>query len=156
VRESIEFLRSNRADAFPPPAAPTGILAAWWDRYCNWSPLLRVGSCVCAYLVAWMVFITSQLSGRRVRRAVWILLVAAIFVPLVSLAETSLRHDEGVVVIDSVARLGPGYAYDAAFREPLHQATEFKWLETRQGWVHCRLPDDSEGWLPESGCMKVP
>jgi hypothetical protein len=155
VRESIEFLRANRADAFPPPAPPTGALAASWSRYCTWAPLLRVGLFVLAYLIAWLVFLTTQLTGRRVHRAVWAVLLAAVIVPLASLAQSSLRHAEGVVIEDTVARLGPGYAYDPAFKQPLHKATEFTWIETRQGWVRGRLPDASEGWLRESGCMKV-
>ena len=153
--ESIEFLRANRADAFPPPAAPIGRSAASWNRYCTWTPVLRVGSSVLAYLVAWAVFLTAQLAGWRVRRAVWVVLLAAVIVPLVSFAQSSLRPAEGVVIEDTVARLGPGYAYDPAFKQPLHKATEFAWIETRQGWVRGRLPDASEGWLRESGCMKV-
>ncbi len=155
LRQSIEFLRANRADAFPPPAAPTGKLAAAWSRYCTWTPLLRVGSFVLAYLIAWAVLLTVQLTGRRVHRAVWVVLLAAVIVPLVSLAQSSLRHAEGVVIENAVARLGPGYAYDPAFEQPLHKATEFTWMETRQGWIRVLLPDASEGWLRESGCMKV-
>jgi len=155
VRESIEFLRDNRADAFPPPAAPAGVLAATWHRYGTWAPVLRVGSFVLAYSIAWIVFLTAQLSGRRVGRAVWVVLFLAAMVPLVSLAHSSFQPVEGVVIEDAVARLGPGYAYDPAFKQPLHKATEFRWLETRQGWVRVRLPDSSEGWLPKSGCMEV-
>jgi hypothetical protein len=155
LRESIEFLRANRADAFPPPAAPAGTLAATWSRYGTWITLLRVGSFVLAYLIVWGVFLTAQLAGWRVRRAVWVVLLVAVIVPLVSLAQSSLRPAEGVIIEDAVARLGPGYAYDPAFEQPLHKATEFTWMETRQGWIRIRLPDDSEGWLRESGCMKV-
>ena len=155
LRESIEFLRANRPDAFPPPAAPAGTLAAWWSRYCTWAPVLRVGSFVLAYLMVWSVLLTTQLTGRRVHRAVWVVLLAAVLVPLISSAQSSFRHAEGVVIEDTVARLGPGYAYDPAFKQPLHKATEFTWLETREGWVRGRLPDASEGWLRESGCMKV-
>ncbi|MHB8900857.1 MAG: SH3 domain-containing protein, partial [Thermoguttaceae bacterium] len=155
LRESIEFLRANRADTFPPPAAPAGKLAAAWSRYGTWTPLLRVGSFVLAYLAAWAVFLTAQLTGRRVRRAVWVVLLAVTLVPLASLAQSCLRQAEGVVIEDAVARLGPGYAYDPAFEQPLHKATEFTWLETRDGWVRVRLPDDSEAWLRESECMKV-
>jgi hypothetical protein len=83
------------------------------------------------------------------------MLIVLITAPLVSLAQTSLQHDEGIVVEDTVARLGPGYAYEPAFKQPLHKATEFTWLETRHGWVRVRLPDASEGWLRQSGCVKV-
>ncbi len=155
LRESIEFLRANRADAFPPPTAPTGRLAASWDRYCMWTPVLKVGSFVLAYLVAWTLFLATRLAGWRVRRVVWIVLLAATIVPLIALAQASLRPAEGVVIEDTISRLGPGYAYDPAFKQPLHKATEFAWIETRQGWVRARLPDASEGWLRISGCMKV-
>ncbi len=155
LRENIEFLRANRADAFPPPVAVTGKVAAAWTRYCTWTPRLRAGSFVLAYLVTWAVFLTAQLAGWRVRRAAWVVLLAAVIVPLVSLAQSSFQPAEGVVIEDAVARLGPGYAYDPAFEQPLHQATEFAWIEIREGWVRARLPDASEGWLRESGCMKV-
>ncbi len=155
VCESIEFLRANRADAFPPPAAPAGKLAVAWSRYCTWTPPLRAGSFVLAYLVAWAVFLTAQLTGRRIHRAVWVVLLAAVLAPLASLAQSSLQHAEGVVIEDAVARLGPGYAYDPAFKQPLHNATEFTWMENRHGWVRIRLPDDSEGWLRQSECTKV-
>jgi hypothetical protein len=155
LRESIEFLRANRADAFPPPATPTGRFAAFWTRFCTWAPVLRVGLFVLAYLTAWTVFLTAQLAGWRIRRAIWAVLLVALLMPLVSVAQTSFRPVEGVVIEDTVARLGPGYAYDPAFEQPLHKAAEFSWLETRQGWVRARLPDASEGWLRETDCMKV-
>ena len=155
LRETIEFLRANRADAFPPPATPTGKLAATWSRYCTWTTSLRVGSCVLAYLTIWAVFLAVQLTGRRVPRLVWVVLLAAVIVPLVSLAQSSLQDSEGVVVEDAVARLGPGYAYDPAFEQPLHKATEFTWMETRHSWIRVRLPGDSEGWIRESDCLKV-
>ena len=155
LRESIAFLRANRADAFPPPATPTGRLAAFWNRFCTWATVLRVGLFVLAYLVAWLVFLTIQLAGWPVRRAVLGVLLVAVFVPLISVAQSSFRPAEGVVIEDTVARLGPGYAYDPSFAQPLHKAAEFSWMETRQGWVRAQLPDASEGWLRESDCMKV-
>jgi hypothetical protein len=155
LRESIAFIRANRADAFPPPATPSGTIAAFWARFCNWATVLRVGLLVLVYVVAWIVFLTSQLAGWRVRRAVWVVLLACVCLPLASLAQSSFRPAEGIVIEDTVARLGPGYAYDPAFKQPLHQATEFSVLEIRPGWVRARLPDSSEGWLRRSDCMRV-
>ena len=155
LRESIEFIRANRADSFPPASGPTGKLATFWGRFCTWAPVLRMGLFVLAYLIAWTVFLAAQLLGWRVRRAVWVTLVVAVFVPLASVAQTSVQPPEGVLIEDTTVRLGPGYAYDPAFQHPLHKATEFSCLETRQGWVRVRLPDASEGWLRESDWMKV-
>ena len=155
LRESIAFLRANRADAWPVPAAPTGQMAAAWHRFCTWAAVLRRGIFVVAYLLAWSVFLAARLLGVRVRRVAWAGLVALVGLPLMSLAQASFQPAEAVVIEDSIARLGPGYAYDAAFKLPLHKAAEFAWLEARQGWVRARLPDGSEGWLRESDCMRV-
>jgi len=155
LHESVEFLRANRADAFPSPATPSGSVAAFWRRFCNWATVLRAGLFVLVYLVAWMFFLAAQLMGWRVRRAVWGVLVVAALVPLVSVAQTSFQPAQGVVIEDTIARLGPGYAYDPAFEQPLHKAAEFSWMESRQGWVRARLPDTSEGWLRKSDCMNV-
>ena len=78
LRDSIEFLRANRADAFPPPAAPSGRLAASLDPVLHLGAVLRVGLFVVAYLVAWTVFLAAQLAGWRVRRAVWAVLAVAV------------------------------------------------------------------------------
>lgn len=155
LHESVEFLRANRGDAFPPAATASGTVAAAWSRFCTWAAVLRIGLWVVAYLLAWMFFITAQLLGWRIRRTVWVVLIAALLVPLASVIQSSFQPAEGVVIEDAVARLGPGYAYDPAFQQPLHKATEFAWMETRQGWVRARLPDASEGWLRETDCMKV-
>ena len=155
LHESIAFLRASRIDSFPPPSVPVGVWATWWRRFCTWEAALRGGLFVVVYLVAWSLFLAAKLGGWRVHRAVWVLLFVAATLPLISLVQSSWQPGEGVVVADSLARLGPGYAYDPAFKEPLHQATEFTWVEQRQGWVHGKLPDGTEGWLPESACMKV-
>jgi len=57
----------------------------------------------------------------------------------------------GVVTTDEViARQGDGRNYSVSFKEPLHAGTEFELLEHRSGWLHIRLGDDSEGWIPDS------
>jgi hypothetical protein len=155
VRESIQFLRNNRPDAFPIPTAAGSLVSSNWNRYCTWTPRLRLGTFVLAYLLTWAVFLTAQLTGWRVHRTVWAMLLLAVVVPLLSLVQTSFQPAEGVVIEDTLARLGPGYAYDPAFEKPLHEAAEFAWLETRDGWVRARFPDASEGWLRETGCIKV-
>ena len=60
LRESIAFLRANRADAFPQPTTPAGTLSSAWSRYGTWAPVLRVGSFVVAYLLAWTLFLTHS------------------------------------------------------------------------------------------------
>ena len=63
LRESIEFIRANRADSFPPASGPTGQLAAFWGRFGTGGPVLRMGLFALAYLIAWTVFLAAQLLG---------------------------------------------------------------------------------------------
>jgi hypothetical protein len=155
LRESIRFLRATRVDAFPAKESIPENLWHAWVRFGTWDPVLRAGAFITAYLLAWCLFIVTRLSGWRIPRSMWLLLAVLVSLPLWSLVHTALQPSEGVIIEDCVARLGPGYAYDPAFQQPLHQATEFNWLETRRGWVRVQLPDATEGWLPEFACMEV-
>jgi hypothetical protein len=57
----------------------------------------------------------------------------------------------GVIIADSVvARQGDGQNYPVSFKDPLHTGTEFDLLEQRPGWLHIRLSDDSDGWIPDT------
>lgn len=155
VRESIRFLRANRADSLPAPATPGDWLAGWWQRFGEWAPVLRAGLFLLIYLVASLLFLLSQMLGWRLPRTAWALLAGMALVPLLSLTLTPFQPGEGVVIEDTTARQGPGYAYEPAFRQSLHRAAEFAWLETRQGWVRAYLPGAGEGWLRESDCWRV-
>jgi hypothetical protein len=58
----------------------------------------------------------------------------------------------GVVTTkEVVARQGDGQNYPPSFKEPLHEGTEFDLLEKRPGWLHIKLADDSDGWIPDTG-----
>jgi len=57
----------------------------------------------------------------------------------------------GVITAQEViARQGDGESYSASFKDPLHAGTEFDLLEHRYGWLHIKLPDNSEGWIPKT------
>lgn len=42
-----------------------------------------------------------------------------------------------------------------AYKEPLHEAAEFEWLDEQNGWVHIRLPDNSDAWVRNPACVQV-
>ncbi|MCI0499953.1 MAG: tetratricopeptide repeat protein [Planctomycetales bacterium] len=54
-----------------------------------------------------------------------------------------------------VARQGDGENYTPSFKEPLHEGTEFDVLETRPGWLHIALSDDSGGWIPDDAAELI-
>ncbi len=67
--------------------------------------------------------------------------------------ETRARANRiyGVITTEKVvARQGDGRNYPESFKEPLHAGTEFGLLERRSGWLHVRLSDNSDGWIPDN------
>ena len=62
----------------------------------------------------------------------------------------------GVVTAkEVVARQGDGQNYSPSFKEPLHEGTEIDLLENRLGWLHIKLSDDSDGWIPEDSAELI-
>ncbi len=62
----------------------------------------------------------------------------------------------GVITAESiVARQGDGPNYQPSFKEPLHGGTEFDLLEQRPGWLHIKLSDDSDSWIPQSSAETI-
>ena len=62
----------------------------------------------------------------------------------------------GVITVDEVvAYQGDGRYYPPSFKEPLHEGTEFDLLEKRSGWLHIKLFDGSEGWIPDDSAELI-
>jgi len=62
----------------------------------------------------------------------------------------------GVITAKEViARQGDGDNYPPSFKEPLHEGTEFDLLENRPGWLHIKLSDDSDGWIPDNSAELI-
>lgn len=56
----------------------------------------------------------------------------------------------GVITTKQViARQGPGQIYLTSFKDPLHAGTEFDVLKSQPGWLHIKLFDDSDTWIPD-------
>ena len=62
----------------------------------------------------------------------------------------------GVITAEKViARQGDGRNYPESFMDPLHAGTEFDLLERRSGWLHVRLSDNSDGWIPDNAAELI-
>jgi len=155
TRESITFIRAQRADRFQTLETPASRISGAWKQFNRWSPATRGALLTLIYLIGWALYLTARVIGKKIPRRGWIVLSIAALIPAVSLLTSLFRPLDGVVIESTEARLGPGYAYDAAYDTPLHEATEFQWLENRNGWIHARMPDKSEAWIPETACMTI-
>lgn len=62
----------------------------------------------------------------------------------------------GVIIVkEVVARQGDGQNYLPSFKDPLHEGTEFDLLEDRSGWLHIKLFDDSDTWIPDDSAELI-
>ncbi|MFA7369207.1 MAG: BatD family protein [Kiritimatiellales bacterium] len=155
TRESITFIRAQRTDRFQTLETPAAKISGAWKQFNRWSPSTRGALLTLIYLTGWALFLTARVIGKTIPRRGWIVLSVAALIPAVSLLTSLFRPLDGVVIESTEARLGPGYAYDAAYDTPLHEATEFQWLENRNGWIHARMPDQSEAWIPATACLAI-
>jgi len=62
----------------------------------------------------------------------------------------------GVITAKEViARQGDGENYAPSFKESLHEGTEFDLLESRPSWLHIKLSDNSDGWIPNNAAELI-
>ena len=155
TRTNIAFIRAQRADRFQTVETPASKISGAWKQFNRWSPAVRGALLTLIYLTGWAIYLTARFIGKKVPRRIWLILGFLALIPVVSLMTSFMQLPYGVVIEPVEARLGPGYAYDAAYDSPLHEATEFQTLEVRNGWIHARMPDKSEAWIPETACMTV-
>ncbi len=155
IGDSIDFILAQRTGSFQGLEKIDHPVSRVWKRFCTRSPALRFGALTLMSLIGWTAFLTARIGGKAIRRKAWVLYGTFAAVPALSLIWSVFQPARGVVIQSSDARLGPGYAYEAAYENILHEATEFQWLEVRDGWVLARLPDGAEAWLRETACVKI-
>ena len=69
--------------------------------------------------------------------------------------EQSTVHFGVITAGEVVARQGDGPNYPPSFEDPLHAGTEFELIEQRPGWIHLRLSDGADAWIPEDAAELV-
>ncbi len=103
--------------------------------------------CICAAGIIWFGRIAPLIASA----AICAILTAAFLSSLIVESGTKACRIGGVITIKEViARQGDGLNYSPSFKDPLHEGTEFNLLENRPGWLHIKLFDDSDGWIPET------
>lgn len=155
ISESIAFICAQRTDSFQPLGNSSPNVSNVWKRFCARSPTLRFGVLTLMYLVAWGAYLTARILGKPIRHKIWIIYGSHAAVIALSLVWSFFQPSEGVVIQATDARLGPGYAYEKAYKDILHEAVEFQWLKKQDGWVLARLPDGNEAWLRETACVQI-
>ncbi len=108
--------------------------------------------CICAAGTIWF--------GRSVYWMTPTVICAVLTVCLLSSVIVESRTQAGricgvIITKEVIAHQGDGQNYSPSFKDPLHAGTEFDILESRPGWLHIKLFDDSDGWIPNSAAELI-
>jgi len=108
--------------------------------------------CICLAVMTWRGA-KSLCKGPAV---ICFILLLCFGLSVVIEARTQARQISGVITSSEVtARQGDGQNYPPSFKEPLHEGTEFDVLEKRTRWLHIRLFDGSDAWIPEDSAELI-
>ena len=154
VQKNLAFARSRRVDTVAVKTEERILQTLFFWHYDFSVKTKFLIACVCFAVVC----IGLTLMTWRARAAAPVVTgVICGFLTICFLAsvvlETRARSSRvsGVITVDRViARQGDGRNYPESFKDPLHAGTEFDLLEQRSGWLHVRLSDNSDGWIPDN------
>lgn len=154
IQKNLAFARSRRIDKVEVKTEERIMKTLFFWHYDFSVRAKFLIACVCFAIVC-IVLTVMTWRGRAFQ---WI--VSAVICSLLTICflasvviETRARAIEiaGVITAEEViARQGDGRNYPESFKDPLHAGTEFELIERRPGWLHVRLSDDSETWIPDN------
>ncbi len=154
IQKNLAFARSIRVDKVAVKTEKRVLQTLFFWHYDFSVKTKFVIACICFALVC----VSLTVMTWRGKAAPWV--VTAVICSILTtcllssvVLETRARTGKvcGVITTESiVARQGDGRNYPESFKDPLHAGTEFDMLERRPGWLHIRLSDNSDGWIPEN------
>ncbi len=108
--------------------------------------------CIAVTVMIWRGRGTAGLTTAVLSGVLAACLLASI---LVETHKQSAMRFGVITAAEIVARQGDGPNYPPSFKDPLHAGTEFELLEQRPGWIHIRLLDGADAWVPEDSVEAV-
>jgi hypothetical protein len=159
IRKNLAFARSKRFDKIEMKTERRVLHTLFFWHYDFSIRTKFLLTCIFFGLVC--IFITAAIwFGRSGPLSVSVIIFGILTVCLLSsiIVEANIETGKacGVITDNEVtARQGDGQNYPASFKEPLHEGTEFDMLEQRPGWLHIKLSDDSDGWIPDDSAELI-
>ena len=151
LQENLQYARSLCKYDIPDRAerAVARTILFWhYDSPVRW----RFYAGLAAFVVFWVLLSWRALWGRGSVRfpaglalLIWVTLAVSVGVDY---AAASGPRAGVIAAEEVVVRKGDGLSYARQFEEPLTDGVEFDVVTVRDRWVHIRLPDGQEGWVP--------
>jgi len=154
IQKNLTFARSKRIDKVEVKTEKKVMQTLFFWHY-DFSVKAKFTASLVCFAVVCLAAVLMTWSGRRA----YLTAAAAVCGIVLLCTSASIAVDIykqnrtacGVITAAEVtARQGDGQNYQASFKDPLHEGTEFDLLERRSGWFHIRLSDGSDGWVPEN------
>ena len=159
IQKNLEFARSQRIDKITPKARKRIMKTLFFWHY-DFSLrtkfiltcLFFAASCITLTIIVWL-----GRSAITSTTAVIVGILTLLFLVSVVVENRERRRLIcGVITANNVvARQGDGQNYPTSFKDPLHAGTEFDVLERRPGWLHIRLSDNNDGWIPNNSAELI-
>ncbi|MCD4831483.1 MAG: hypothetical protein K8R02_06715 [Anaerohalosphaeraceae bacterium] len=151
IEKNLSFARSRRIDRIETPAKEMVLKTLLFWHY-DFSPQARSLAACVSFAAVCVCSGFLVLRGRNNFLTAAVVLCGIVFLCLASsvVVEQACVQKQscGVIVAEEVvARQGDGENYMASFKEPLHAGSEFELVESRGGWLHIRLGNESQGWI---------
>ena len=159
IHKNLNFARTKRTDQFA-VTSEKKILERllFWHYDLSMKTRFAVGGicftifCLWAVLRIWIVRWPAVWAVCSVMGLITIAMVVSVSMEQHTLA----MHNSGVIVADFViARQGDGENYPQSFNEPLHAGVEFDVIEQRPGWLHIKLPNGHNAWIPNQSAELI-
>jgi tetratricopeptide (TPR) repeat protein len=152
IQKNLAFARSRRLDTIPVKTEQQVLRTLLFWHYDMTMKTRWMGACLAfGVMCLSLTMIVWRGPGRpALTTAVIACLLAGCLGGSVAVdVHQQTREVYGVITTGQiVARQGDGPNYPESFKAPLHAGTEFELIERRPRWLHIRLSDKSEGWIP--------
>ncbi|MGD9109321.1 MAG: hypothetical protein PVG93_00140 [Phycisphaerales bacterium] len=153
IQKNLAFARSKRIDKIGVKTEKRILRTLFFWHYDSSLKTKFLLTCVFFGAICLSTTVTIWF-GRNNALTMSAIISAALMLCFLSSVTVEYKNQTGrvcgvITAKEAVARQGDGENYAPSFKEPLHEGTEFDVLESRPNWLHIKLSDDSEGWIPD-------
>ena len=153
IHKNLNFARSKRSDQFA-VTTQKKILERLFFWHYDFSMKTRfvIGGICVSIMCLWLILRVWIVKWAAVIPicSIMLLVLFGMIVSLVVEQHALSTHRSGVIVANSVvARQGDSDNYPESFNKPLHTGVEFDIIEKRPGWLHIKLPNGQNAWIPD-------
>jgi len=159
IQKNLAFARSGRVDKVKVRTEKRVLQTLFFWHYDLSAKTRFIISClsfaVLALCLTAMLWFGRFAWGKVVTTIMAVVLICCFSSVLVETMQSSKNIPGVITAQEVIARQGDSDNYPQSFKDPLHAGTEFELIESRTGWMHIRLSDDSDAWIPDTSAELI-